>query len=243
MRSPASDCGRNPHARTRVVKDAHQSSLHGSSCLTEQQELTPKDRAPQDVLSDTQRPRLPNIVVLHVTASQAFVSSPGSVLAPSLVVLVSNQHVIRPNPASSSIPNFKHAALNHHRPRLMHRPPIACRRAVQSLQNPTPHHVWVTDDLLSVAVNRFFRIPCPHQKRQGSHVPGPLEARRRAAKRRMTASANFHPQDNLPPLFSLGALFGLSKQPQPSWKYEPPWSPRDLESLAAGRFTQALGIV
>jgi hypothetical protein len=111
MRSPASDCGRNPHARTRAVKDAHQSSLHGSSCLTEQQELTPKDRAPQDVLRDTQRPRLPNIVVLHVTASQAFVSSPGSVLAPSLVALVSNQHVICPNPASSSAPNFKHAAL------------------------------------------------------------------------------------------------------------------------------------
>ncbi|OAL54838.1 hypothetical protein IQ07DRAFT_278206 [Pyrenochaeta sp. DS3sAY3a] len=103
----------------------------------------------------------------------------------------------------------------------MRRPPLSCRRAVQSLQ-PTPQHIWISDDLLNLAVNQFFRNACPHQKRHGSHVPGPLEARRRAAKRRMTVSANFYPQENFPPPISLAALFGFRKASPPAWRYEPP---------------------
>ncbi|KAH7094992.1 hypothetical protein FB567DRAFT_511484 [Paraphoma chrysanthemicola] len=113
----------------------------------------------------------------------------------------------------------------------MRRPPIACRRAVQSLHPPSAQHIWVSDELLSSTFNRFFRDSCPHQRRHGSHVPGPLEARRRAAKRRMTVSANFYPQDSFPLSFSLGALFGLRSSPQPSWKYEPPSLRKDRDNL------------
>ncbi|KAF9701005.1 hypothetical protein EKO04_000719 [Ascochyta lentis] len=111
----------------------------------------------------------------------------------------------------------------------MRRPQIACQRAVQSLQSPAPQHIWVPDDVLLLAVHRFFHGTCPHQKRHGSNVPGPLEARRRAAKRRMTASAGFYPQDSFPTSFSLGALFGYRSQPQNSWKYEPPSLPKDAQ--------------
>ncbi|KAH7378709.1 hypothetical protein BKA66DRAFT_420978 [Pyrenochaeta sp. MPI-SDFR-AT-0127] len=113
----------------------------------------------------------------------------------------------------------------------MRHPPIACRRAVQSLQSPAPQHIWISDEQLSVAVNRFFRTTCPNQTRHGSHVPGPLEARRRATKRRMTVSASFYPQDNFPPPFSLGALFGFRKDSQPSWRYEPPSFPQNGKPL------------
>jgi hypothetical protein len=104
----------------------------------------------------------------------------------------------------------------------MRRPPIACRRAVQSLQLPTAHHIWISDDLLARALHRFFPSSCPHQRRHGSHVPGPLEARRRAAKRRMTVSAGFHPPHNLQLLFNLGNLFGFRRDSQPTWRYEAP---------------------
>jgi hypothetical protein len=113
----------------------------------------------------------------------------------------------------------------------MRRPPIACRRAVQSLQPSSPQYIWISDDLLSSALHRFFRVSCSHQKRHGSHVPGPLEARRRAAKRRMSLSANFYPQDSFPSSFSLGALFGFGTNSQPSWRYEPPSLRRDSEPL------------
>jgi hypothetical protein len=113
----------------------------------------------------------------------------------------------------------------------MRRPSIACQRAVQSLHVPAPHYVWVPDDFLSLAVHRFFRFPCPHQKRHGSHVPGPLEARRRAAKRRMTVSTGFCPDDAFAAPFGLGALFGFRANPQPSWRYEPPSLPQNTTPL------------
>ena len=107
--------------------------------------------------------------------------------------------------------------------RVMRRPPIACRRVVHSLQNPpSAQHVWISDDLLAVAFNRFFPSSCPQQKRHGSHTPGPLEARRRAAKRRMTVSAGFCPQHPFPSTFNWRAWFGLRKKSQPAWTYEAP---------------------
>ncbi|KAF1929062.1 uncharacterized protein M421DRAFT_420292, partial [Didymella exigua CBS 183.55] len=115
----------------------------------------------------------------------------------------------------------------------MRRPPIACQRAVQSLQSPAPQHIWVPDEVLSLAVHRFFYSTCPQQRRHGSNVPGPLEARKRAAKRRMTASAGYYPQDSFPTLFSLGALFGYRSNPQTSWRYEPPSLPRNLPGVSS----------
>ncbi|EUC39359.1 hypothetical protein COCCADRAFT_80937 [Bipolaris zeicola 26-R-13] len=117
----------------------------------------------------------------------------------------------------------------------MRRPSAACRRAVQSLQLPTAHHVWISDDLLARALLPFFPSSCPHQRRHGSNVPGPLEARRRAAKRRMTVSAGFHPQYTFQSLFNLGALFAFRKESQPTWRYEAPslqhrTEPLDLSS-------------
>ncbi|KAH7393838.1 hypothetical protein DE146DRAFT_722051 [Phaeosphaeria sp. MPI-PUGE-AT-0046c] len=113
----------------------------------------------------------------------------------------------------------------------MPRPPIACRGAVQTLQPSPSQHIWISDQLLSHTLHRFLRTTCPHQKRHGSHVPGPLEARRRASKRRMTVSANFYPQDSLPSSFDLSALFGFRSKAKPSWTYEPPTPRADPEPL------------
>ncbi|PVI03306.1 hypothetical protein DM02DRAFT_262077 [Periconia macrospinosa] len=101
---------------------------------------------------------------------------------------------------------------------------IACHRAVHSINTAPSQHIWISDDLCSRAVTHFFRRVRPHQKRHGSHVPGPLEAQRRAAKRKMTAQANFqHSDPFVPPLFNLGALFASFRQPStPKWRYEPP---------------------
>jgi hypothetical protein len=119
---------------------------------------------------------------------------------------------------------------------------IACERAVQSLQSPAHQHVWVSDGPLSLAVHRFFRSPCPDQKRNGSHVPGPLEARRRAAKRRMTVSAGFYPTDVFPPSFSLRTLFGFRASPQPSWRYEPPSLPQNITPSDSCMLSSCLSI-
>jgi hypothetical protein len=116
----------------------------------------------------------------------------------------------------------------------MRRSPVACRRAVQSLQSPAAQHIWISDDLLTAALSQFFRSSCPQQKRHGSHVPGPLEARRRAAKRRMTASAGFYPQESFPQPFSLSALFGFRKDSQPTWRYEAPSLQHNAEPLDQG---------
>ncbi|CAI6338861.1 unnamed protein product [Periconia digitata] len=107
----------------------------------------------------------------------------------------------------------------------MRSPPIACRRAVHSFNpNASSPHIWISDDLLSCTVTHFFRAVCPHQKRHGSHVPGPLEAQRRAAKRKMTAQATYHDSEAFtPPSFNLRALFAAFRQRrEPQWTYEPP---------------------
>jgi hypothetical protein len=115
---------------------------------------------------------------------------------------------------------------------LMRRPPIACRRAAPPIASPAPQHIWISDDLLSRTLDHFFRSGCAHQRRYGSNVPGPLEARRRHARRRMTAQSHAAPPGGVPPLFSFGALFGVRTSPQPSWRYEPPSSFKSLEQLS-----------
>lgn len=117
----------------------------------------------------------------------------------------------------------------------MRRPPIACQRAVQSLQFPATQHVWVPDHVLSSAIHGFFHSSYTQQKRHGSNVPGPLEARKRDAKRRMTASAGYYPHDNFPISFSFGALFGNRPIPETSWTYEPPSLPRTASGEGPGR--------
>ncbi|PSN62630.1 hypothetical protein BS50DRAFT_124847 [Corynespora cassiicola Philippines] len=116
----------------------------------------------------------------------------------------------------------------------MRHPPIARHRASPSLQPGSSQHIWISDDLVSRTVSQFFRSACPHQCRHSSSVPGPLEARRRANKRRMTAQAAFCPPPPPPPLsalFNVGALFGARSSREPSWKYEPPTLPSAIKPL------------
>ncbi|KAF2018497.1 hypothetical protein BU24DRAFT_172213 [Aaosphaeria arxii CBS 175.79] len=104
----------------------------------------------------------------------------------------------------------------------MQRSPIACRRAAQTISPPT-HYIWVTDELLSHTIRHFFRHQCGHQTRHGSHVPGPLEARRRSMKRRMTIQSSIPQGDPIFSLFNIGSLFAAPRpNPHTDWRYEPP---------------------
>ncbi|KAK0254164.1 hypothetical protein B0A54_05365 [Friedmanniomyces endolithicus] len=85
--------------------------------------------------------------------------------------------------------------------------------------------IWITDDLLAEAFHRFARVSHTHSnRRHGSNNPGPMEARKRHARRRI-GLASAVPVSG-PPVVDLGALFGLGArspaQPEKSWKWEAP---------------------
>ena len=74
-----------------------------------------------------------------------------------------------------------------------------------------PQHIWISDDTLAAAYRRFantYLVNHNHTntRRHGSNVPGPLEARRRLARRRMAGLSMPTPSAGLIPDF--GALFG-----------------------------------
>ncbi|KAL2356278.1 hypothetical protein BJ546DRAFT_597511 [Cryomyces antarcticus] len=100
----------------------------------------------------------------------------------------------------------------------------ACGRAVRQLTPQPAHHIWISDDLLIIAFHRFLRVSNSTRKRYGSNVPGPLEAQRRLARRRMmglaTAGGVGAPD--------MGALFGLGRPVEQSWTWEAPRSPPQL---------------
>jgi len=84
--------------------------------------------------------------------------------------------------------------------------------------------IWITDDLLAETYRRFVQTSITHDcRRHGSNVPGPLEARRRQARRRIGLATGAG--TSLAP-FDLGALLGLNARPpanwETSWKWEPP---------------------
>lgn len=101
--------------------------------------------------------------------------------------------------------------------------PCHARAAAQS--TPSLSHLWITDELLADAFNRFTRVSHT-ARRYGSNVPGPLEARRRLAKRRMgmAAVSAAGVAGAPPPGIDLAALFGLrnSRPLEKSLKWEPP---------------------
>nr|POF15311.1 hypothetical protein CFP56_42200 [Quercus suber] len=107
---------------------------------------------------------------------------------------------------------------------------MRCHARAAAPPSQTLSYLWISDDLLTDAFNRFARVSHA-TRRYGSNVPGPLEARRRSAKRRMgmvTASAiGSAPSAG----FDLSALFGLrsSKPPDQSWKWEAPDLCRSLQ--------------
>ncbi|KAL8655139.1 MAG: hypothetical protein Q9226_003163 [Calogaya cf. arnoldii] len=94
----------------------------------------------------------------------------------------------------------------------------ACRFAAT---HPTDH-IWISDDFLNHALSRYVQLYVG--RRHGSAIPGPLEARKRAAKRRMmglaptTAGLDPHP----------GFLAGLGQghENQQSWQWQSPRLPQ-----------------
>ncbi|KAK3703526.1 hypothetical protein LTR37_014373 [Vermiconidia calcicola] len=85
-------------------------------------------------------------------------------------------------------------------------------------------HIWITDDVLAEAFHRFMRVS-QTSRRYGSSVPGPLEARRRLAKRKMGMAAVA--SGSAPPDGDIGELFGVGAvRPPPDfergWRWEAP---------------------
>jgi hypothetical protein len=105
--------------------------------------------------------------------------------------------------------------------------PKLCQRFAAQLSNTPPalpgnNHIWISDELLAEAFNRYVRVSHT-AKRHGSNVPGPLEARRRATKRRMGMAVAGAAMG--PPGGDFGALFGAGAgQPsiQNSWSWTAP---------------------
>ncbi|KAL1970094.1 hypothetical protein VTN77DRAFT_6499 [Rasamsonia byssochlamydoides] len=84
-----------------------------------------------------------------------------------------------------------------------------CRHAYRHAlrQQPTAallDHVWISEEHLASAFRRF--VNC--QRRHESRVPGPLEARKRLAKRKNTALAGVGASG--PPAADVGGLFGMN---------------------------------
>lgn len=87
-----------------------------------------------------------------------------------------------------------------------------------------PSHVWISEDVLSETFNAFAQ----NHKRYGSHVPGPLEARRRASKRRAT-----HLAHHVPTGYSLDPFGLFDTRTENEWwkKAEPASQPRASPGL------------
>ena len=106
--------------------------------------------------------------------------------------------------------------------------PLVCRRAVQHGFLPLSDHVWISDEMLSAAMHRF-KLSRSH-RRHGSSVPGPLEASRRLAKRRMMGLAVTGGGAGS----DLGAILGGDGElKRASWRWEAPAAPGSLDKGAA----------
>ncbi|KAL5343631.1 hypothetical protein BJX70DRAFT_353040 [Aspergillus crustosus] len=93
----------------------------------------------------------------------------------------------------------------------------AYRHATRYSPIPSTEHLWVSEDLLSSTFHRFVS----NQRRYGSHVPGPLEARRRLDKRRNTALASVvgaGPMDDAACLLGLNGTEHLKQSNSGLWR-------------------------
>ncbi|KAJ5759374.1 hypothetical protein N7520_006530 [Penicillium odoratum] len=108
----------------------------------------------------------------------------------------------------------------------------AYRHALKTPSAPTLDHPWVSDDLLAATFRRFAN----GQRRHGSCVPGPLEARRRLARRRNTALAGF----GVSPAEDIACLFGRNGREHMKWT-DHPWqrSHVDTQDLSSYAFATA----
>ncbi|KAJ5785180.1 uncharacterized protein N7503_010392 [Penicillium pulvis] len=108
----------------------------------------------------------------------------------------------------------------------------AYRHALKPPSASTLDHPWVSDDLLAATFRRF----ASGQRRHGSCVPGPLEARRRLARRRNTALAGF----GLSPAEDIACLFGRNGREHMKWT-DHPWqrSHADTQDLSSYAYATA----
>ncbi|KAF7116481.1 hypothetical protein CNMCM5793_004769 [Aspergillus hiratsukae] len=86
----------------------------------------------------------------------------------------------------------------------------AYRHALQPSSTQLIEHVWISEELLASTFRRF----ATSQRRYESRVPGPLEARRRLAKRRNTALAGIAGSG---PLEDIACLFGRNGREHMKW--------------------------
>lgn len=100
---------------------------------------------------------------------------------------------------------------------------------------PSHAALWITDDILTAAWRRFthaysntanLKQHTDGGRRHGSNVPGPLEARRRLAKRRMGLSAHSHPPNggggDFGALFGFGTRGAVARDVESGWRWEAP---------------------
>lgn len=82
-----------------------------------------------------------------------------------------------------------------------------CRLAYSVFRKPThpSNSIWISDALLAGTIQRFTHL----HLRYGSAVPGPLEARRRATRRK---TASFAATEGGGAPIEVGALFGSGKK-------------------------------
>ncbi|KAI9837424.1 MAG: hypothetical protein M1837_002969 [Sclerophora amabilis] len=98
----------------------------------------------------------------------------------------------------------------------------ACHRAVQRRVPSFSDSIWISDDILATHFERFVAATTLRCKRRGSSVPGPLEASRRLARRRMMNLSVTEGSAIDTSILPIG--FPASVPPQ--WRWEPPIEPR-----------------
>lgn len=98
--------------------------------------------------------------------------------------------------------------------------PLTCCRALQRQCPEAPESIWLSDEILFTAFQRFCAVS-KTTRRYGSFVPGPLEARRRLGKRRMTHISEASPTYESQAAFSWHFLGSVDRT---QWQWQAPTS-------------------
>jgi hypothetical protein len=105
----------------------------------------------------------------------------------------------------------------------------AYKHALQQRPISQLDHVWISDECLAGAFQRFLKC----QRRHESRVPGPLEANRRLAKRKNTALARTGSAYG--PTIDVGNLFGVNGSGHIRQRDDLPWTRSWPEPLGKDR--------
>ncbi|KAL8960726.1 MAG: hypothetical protein Q9193_002614 [Seirophora villosa] len=111
-------------------------------------------------------------------------------------------------------------------------------RVCRIAATPLSENVWITDDILNNSWNGWLQSRAG--RRYARAIPGPLEARKRSTKRRMTelrptaSGLGFHP----------GFLAGLNQEQdsQLGWQWQPPTAPTSYNPAMVGKEVHMLTI-